>query len=302
MQLAVDIVGTSLHPTNKIAATIAGKDSDGAPFTLSRVNHWPKIIEDTIGREPDIGNSSGTIHAETACILAAPKTDDAVIFITDPPCPNCMKNMAEAGIKALYIDHKGFDKDWAKRRGDSFESMSMRIAAKAGIDVYVIYRKEQRFETISRHAMGYKPPEEHPADIAPHSGDFRAAITSARNQFGDAPFSLAQAKNSHGENFIIAVDCHPTIGYTSETVEEKRGKYSFIIQPLNRILMIAAREGLTIEQIYSSRTPTSREMINTIGAGITTLQIGDKKSARDEYGTKALAQLQDANIMTFTEV
>ena len=297
MQAAVDMVGRSPHPTNKIAASIAGKNADGNEYAITRYNHWPYAIENTIGTDTKIGNSSGTIHAETACILDAPKTDGAKIFITDPPCPNCMKNMAEAGINALYIDHKGFDKDWAKRRGDSFESMSMRIAAKAGIDVYVIYRKEQRFETISRHAMGYKPPEENPAEIYPAHDDFETAIQNAHQRFKEEPFAIALTTDAKDENFYIAVDSHPTIGYTSETIEDKNGKYSFIIQPMNRILMIAAREGLIIEGIYSSRTPTSRELVNMIGAGISSIQIGDKEKARDDHGLKALENLINSGVL-----
>ena len=313
MQAAVDIVNDSPHPTNKIAATIAGEG-----FTLSKTNHWPAAIESAIGRDTDIGNSSGTIHAETACILNAPAaTKGASIFITDPPCPNCMKNMAEAGISKLYIDHKGFDKDWAKRRGDSFENMSMRIAAKAGLDVHVIYRKEKRFEIISEHPPGYKPTEENPAIISPYSSSRRRPgsnnsadqnsglrrndaiwmdlVKKRQKDHGDEPFALALTKDQQS----ILVGRHPTIGYTSETVEKKENKYSFILQPINRLLMIAAKEGLTLDpdHIYSSRVPTSREFVNFIGAGFTQIHIGDKTKARDEHGLTALDQLQKVRIL-----
>lgn len=299
MQAAVDIVATSPHPANKIAATIAGKGPDGKPYALSRVNHWPEAIAKTIGTETDIGNSSGTVHAETACIFAALKTKDASIFITDPPCPNCMKNMAEAGIAKLYIDHKGFDKDWAKRRGESFENMSMRIAAKAGIDVHVIYRKEQRFEIISKHPPVYKPNIDHPAHIECTGETFNAVITQAHENFKDEPFAIARAFDVQNKCFVITTDCHPSIGYTFETVGNKEDKYSFILQPLNRLLMIAKREGLALDpdNIYSSRTPTSRELVNFIGAGLTQIQIGDTKTARDKFGPLALKQLFDAGIL-----
>ncbi len=320
MQAAVDIVAQSPHPTNKIAATIAG---DGWAF--SRTNHWPAAIETTIGRDTDIGNSSGTIHAETACIFAAyaarHATRGASIFITDPPCPNCMKNIAEAGITKLYIDHKGFDKDWAKRRSDQFENMSLRIAAKAAIDVYVIYRKEQRFEIISKHAPNYKPAESHPPIIHPlkpssHGSSVQASNTSTRldhtdkpcddenwkllinkatTEYKNEPFATALATNQSGETIAITATLHPTIGYTPQDPLDKEGKYSFILQPLNRLLMIAAREGLSLSpnHIYSSRCPSSRELINFIGAGFTTLQIGNKQKARDQHGLLALEQLEE---------
>jgi len=299
MQSAVDIVADSPHPSNKIAATIAGKNANGNDYAVSRVNYWPYRIETHIGAETDIGNSSGTLHAETACILDAPKTEDASVFITDPPCPNCMKNMAEAGIKALYIDHKGFDKDWAKRRGESFEAMSMRIAEKAGIDVHVIYRKEERFEIISRHAPGYKPPIENPPQVEAMEDGFEALIKAAHEQMKDEPFVLALAENHKDEVFSILVDRHPTIGYTSKTLEKKEDKYSFIMQPMNRALMIAARHGLMIDpqHLYSSRTPTAREFVNMIGSGLNEIQLGDVDASRDEDGPKALKQLTEAGVI-----
>lgn len=298
MQAAVDIVGTSPHPSNKIAATIAGPG-----FAISRTNHWPQIIAQKIGTDVEIGNSSGTIHAETACILETAAqghaTKGASIFITDPPCPNCMKNMAESGIAKLYIDHKGFDKDWAKRRGDSFETMSMRIAAKAGMDVYVIYRKEQKFEVISQHPPGYKPANENPAIIGKSDESFERLIEQANQDNMDEPFVLALAHNKTGETLSVLIYRHPTIGYTYETLENKDDKYSFILQPLGRLLMVAAREGIKLnnDYIYSSRVPTSRELVNFIGAGLNTLKIGDESHCRDKHGIIAKNMLKKAQIL-----
>ncbi len=294
MQAAVDIVETSPHPANKIAATIAGEG-----FALSRVNTWPAAIVGAIGTQTAIGNSSGTIHAETACILSAPKTEGASIFVTDPPCPNCMKNMAEAGIGALYIDHKGFDKDWAKRRGDSFEAMSIRIAEKAGIDIHIIYRKEQRFEIISSHTPGYKPPIENPPKIEETAGRFDILIETAHKEMANEPFVLAMANNPDGKSFSILVNSHPTIGYTSDTMEKKEDKYSFLMEPLSRALMIAARHGLKVDaqHLYSSRVPTARELVNLLGARLDQIQIGDMSASRDENGPQALQQLKEAQIL-----
>ncbi|MEZ5814086.1 MAG: deoxycytidylate deaminase [Alphaproteobacteria bacterium] len=311
MQAAVDIVNTGPHPTNKIAATITGQG-----FALSRVNHWPAAITAAIGTNTKIGNSSGTIHAETACILSAPKTENTSLFVTDPPCPNCMKNIAEAGIVKLYIDHKGFDKDWARRRGDSFESMSMRIAEKAGIDVHIIHRKEERFEIISRHAPGYKPPVENPPEIRQYpppesspfeggdmeggaSNAFKALIAKAYEQMNEEPFAIAIAHDHGGQTFSILVKPHPTIGYTYETMDKPPNKYSFLMEPLNRLLMIAARHGLKINpgHLYSSRTPTARELVNMLGAGLNQIQIGNTNDSRDKFGPKALKQLRDAKIL-----
>ena len=122
-QAAVDIVNTSPHPESKVACTLVGTDKNGQSFAIARTNHWPRPIADRIGTQTKIGNASGTIHAEMACIIDTPSSRNATAFVTDPPCPNCMKYMAEAGIKTLYIDHKGFYKDFARRRGNDFENI-----------------------------------------------------------------------------------------------------------------------------------------------------------------------------------
>lgn len=316
MQAAVDIVGTSPHPANKIAATLAGKNQNGRHFSLSRTNYWPSAIEEKIGRGVRIGNSSGTVHAETACILEAPgPTEGAALFVTDPPCPNCVKNMAEAGIAALYIDHKGFDKDWARRRGDDFETMSMRICQHAGISVYEIRRKEKKLYPILEIPPGYEPPIENPVFLRhceePLDANRRGATRQSRlwiesqagamtEQYGGEPFSLARAHDTAGQAFIISAQIHPVVGYTSETIEDRKDKYSFFQQPVNRIMMgAAAQNGLAIDPgtLYSSRVPTARELVNMIGAGLDQITIGDMTAARDEFGLKALDQLQNSGVL-----
>jgi len=306
MQRAVDIVNSSPHPTNKIAATLHGTEANGHSFTISETNYWPAPIESKIGRETKIGNSSGTIHAETACILHAPSTKNAELFITDPPCPNCSKNMAEAGIKALYIDHKGFDKDFAQRRGDLFASMSMRILGAAGIEVYVVYRKDRKIETALDIQDGYVPPEENPSRLSALNSALSKAlflqqIEEAKTLYQSAPFALALGEQGTGNTVAFSASSHPAIGYTHEDDLSREGKYSFILQPINRILMGAKSHGLKIDPryIYSSRTPTARELINMVGANFTALSIGDKAAARDEFGQLAMQQLGNAAILQF---
>ncbi len=300
MQHSVDIVSNSDHPTSKVSATIFGHDSGGKPYTISRINHWPEIIKTTFGTEGRIGNASGTIHAETDCIIHAPRVKDAEIFITDPPCPNCVKNMAESGVKSLYIDHKGFDKDFAKRRSSDFETMSMRICQKAGIGVYVVYRKEERIECIFKPPEGYVPPIENPAIIEPYNQkSFDDVIEHFQRKFADLPIACALAKDTEGKEWLIGASTHPVAGYTSETLDEKSGKYSYVLQPLNRAMMAAARHGFRLHEpyIYSSRVPTSRELVNFVGAGLHTLMIGNPKDSRDPESIDALGQLVAAKII-----
>lgn len=297
MQSAVDIVHTSPHPTNKIAATLAGNG-----FSLSRVNSWPAPIADKIGAETRIGNSSGTIHAETACLLgAANATEGTAVFITDPPCPNCAKSMAEAGIKELYIDHKGFDKEWAARRGGHFDHMSMQIFQRAGIRVHEIRRKEQTIRAINQIENGYTPPEENPLTVTEMQFvEEKAFLQSIKNAKYKTPFAITIARCG-GKIFTLEATPHLVTGYTTETLNEKpEDKYSFVMEPVNRLIMGAARRGLKIENgfLYSSRVPTSRELVNMVGACLTKIRIGNRDESRDEHGKTALKQLSDAGILT----
>lgn len=310
MQRAVDIVNTSPHPTNKIAAALAGHDAGGHPYIITHTNYWPPAIERAFGRDGRIGNSSGTIHAETACILHAGYTRGAEMFITDPPCPNCAKNMAEAGIKALYIDHKGFDKDFAQRRGEEFQSMSMRILEAAGIPVYILHRKEQRMETVLAIPDTYVPPLENPthrialAD-APSPAMFTHEIaTAAAGIHAGRNFALALAQRPDKTWTHFSASSHPAIGYTHDDDLSQEGKYSFILQPLNRLLMAGKFFGLTIhpDYIYTSRTPTARELINLTGSGFCTLYVGNDDDARDENGLIARKQLAEAGLVNFLNI
>jgi dCMP deaminase len=304
MQSAVDIVPQSEHPANKVAATITGLDILGVEFALARTNYWPEPIKMRIGRDTRIGNASGTVHAETACLLSAPMTHKAALFVTDVPCPNCVKNMAEAGITSLYIDHKGFAKDFALRRGGHFESMSLRICEKAGINVFRIYRKEKRSEHILKISENFTPVIEKPGRITPFEGDisgevFRQVLEAEKKSYGTHPFALAIASAVDKNIYILSAETHPCPGYTMQTVERGDEKYSTILQPVHRLIMMAARYGLKIQPgyLFSSRVPTARELVDLVGAGLTHLRIGDTGSARDNDALTAFKQLKDAGII-----
>lgn len=302
MQKAVDIVNTSLHPTNKIAATLFGEG-----FSLSRINYWPDSIRAAFGTETDIGNSSGTMHAEISCILAAPLTEGAAICVTDPFCPNCAKNMAEAGIKTIYVDHKGFDKDFASRRGDHFKNMSMQICDRAGISVYEVRRKEEKLIPILEVAPDYTPPNDAPVIVSvlekADQAIFLDMIADAHANLSGHKFALALGRDLQGQVVALCARSHLAIGYSKRIdateLHEDSGKYSFILEPVNRILMNAARLGIKLDAdfFYSSNVPTSRELVNLVGANMRILTIGDINQARDTDALRALKQLNDAGIL-----
>lgn len=312
MQKAVDIVTTSRHPTSKVAATIFGTDQDRRPYSISKINYWPKPIADKIGTTKDIGNSSGTVHAETSCIIAAPYTKGASLCITDPFCPNCAKNMAEAGLKTIYIDHKGFAKDFAERRGHHFASMSMQICERAGINVYELNRKEKKLTPIIEIPETFTPKEESPVEIEPVKGAnetaLRALIDLKSEVHKGRKFAVALAKNKRGDVFGLTARSHPAIGYTMEAdideIEKPEGKYSFIQEPVNRLLMNAPRNGLKIAQglLFCSQVPTAREQVNLVGAGLTSIMVRSLSKARDDWAFSAMKLLGKHEVLTFYEL
>jgi len=233
MQMAVDIVHTSPHPTNKIAVAIAGTDADGIPFEIASTNEQPAALQKILDNGEKIGSASPTIR------------------FTD-----------------VYIDHKGFEKDFFERRKDSV-TLSFDILEDAGISVHKISRKNEQLETLITAD---------PADTIDRSGVLMAAHDKSGNTV-----SLYTEPARHGTK-------HDT----------PCGKYSLSIQPLNRAFMLAARHGLIIDRntIITSHVPTSREFVNAIGAGITTLHILDKNNARDEQSMRALKQLMETKIIT----
>jgi len=305
MQRAVDIVNTSPHPDNKISATLFNRK-----FSVSSTNFWPAPILDKFGTEERVGNASGTVHAETACIMAAPgPTEGASLCVTDPFCPNCAKNMAEAGIRTIYIDHKGFKKDFVARRAHAFANMSMQICEKAGINVFELWRKEERLIPILKFSPSYVPPEDNPAERQPaeqYSKDsFCTAIRAIQDKHHDHKIAAALTKNEAGHYEIITVRTHAAIGYTMKAdlpeIENPQGKYSFMQGPINRLLMQAARHGLKIQDgfLYASQVPTAREQVNMVGAALHEIYVGDLSMARDEYALQAMKVMQDTGILSF---
>lgn len=308
MQAAVDIVASSPHPANKIAATLFGDD-----WQLSRTNYWPRAIIEKIGTDRQIGNSSGTIHAETACILDAPAaTRGASLCVTDPFCPNCAKNIAEAGINTIYIDHKGFDKDFFKRRSDHFDSMSMQICEKAGISVFELWRKDKKLVPILEIAAGYKPAEDSPIEqeTIERADDktFRVIIDEASRKLSRRKFAACFVEDDFGARSTLIARGHAVRGYSMarkddmRMIEQADGKYSFIQEPVNRLLMACARRGLAPLDgfFYASQIPTSREQVNLIGAGIGRITIGDITRSRDADGIAAMRLLRQKKIIRYS--
>lgn len=310
MQRAVNVVNGSAHETSKVAATLAGRDPVHGFFSLSRTNYWPGLVESRLGRDARVGESSSSVHSEVAVALHAPHaTQGASLYVTDPFCPNCAKNIVEAGVTDVYIDHKGFDKDWSQRRNADFVEMSLSIMRHAGVSVYKIFRKERRIETLFTPAPGYIPPQDNPLERREIPGflpeDFSDLVAQAAGDMGDALFGVAIARDEAGRVYVLSARPNLAVGYSTQADADKltrrEGKYSYVIGAMNRILMGAARYGLKIDPdgVFSAAVPGSRELVNMAGAGLTRLRVGDLTRGRDADSLDAMATFRENGIMSF---
>lgn len=315
MQEAVDIAPESLHPTSKVGATIFGVDANGENYALSYTNHWPERIANAFGHDVKvrIGNASGTIHAEATCILRAPFTEAASLCVTDPLCPNCVKYAIEAGIKDIYIDATGFEGDYYRRHKQEFDVMSLDMCRRAGISVYVVNREDGTIERISKDVPeGYVPSEDSPVQYSriekPSEPVFQEAIVESAEEHYGRNYALAFAQNKDGDYVCLVARAHVVPGRSMSNAEDRKemeentGKYSYILEPVDRLLMYARRKGLTLcdGYIYSSQVPTAREQVHLVGAGIGGILVGDVTRSRDEAGIAAMQLLKSHRVLSYT--
>lgn len=303
MQQAVDIVLTSQHEHNKVAACLY-KDTRVCAHT----NEWPMMILERLGHETRIGDSSGTIHAEINCLLRFPiASHGAAIAITDPCCPNCAKAITECGITQVYIDHKGFEKDFAARRGREFEAMSLSIMAQAGIEIYKLNRKLRVIEPIHPPHPTAIFPEQNPIEVkniaSASMSEFKKLIESVKPKHES--WGAALARNREGKFFSLVASTHLAVGFAEQILDEPTSaasrKYSYFMTPLNRLICGAIKHGLSIldDYIFLTQLPTPREMVNAVGAGIPSLWIQNIDKSSKESSAYARDLLLAHNILQF---
>lgn len=310
MQDAVNIVLQSPHPTNKVAATAFGNG-----FCVSRTNYWPAPILNAFGTDTEIGNSSGSVHAEIGTILAVPPfqpTDGASLCVTDPLCPNCAKNIVEAGFRRVYVDHVGFEKDFYARRSNHFEDMSMEIFKKAGISLFKLFRKDRRIEPMFEVSPDRLVPEDSPVykeSIQSVNETILADVVARAYQVHkERKFAVALVLDQENASFALTARGHVVRGFTMKNpddvriIEHHADKYSFFQEPVNRLLMYIKRNGLILQEgfLFSSQIPTSREQVNLVGAGVRRVTIGNMQKSRDTSGLEAAGKLAEAKILNFS--
>lgn len=312
MQYTHDMKDESHHAVNKIAATITGTTKTGELFHITRANFYPEAIVTKIGKDVKIGNASGSIHAETALLLEVLMTQglrsqDAKIYVTDPCCPNCAKNMVEAGITEVYIDSTGFEEDYYQRRKEDFEKMSLRIFEEAGVAVHVVNRATQAVEPLLKNENAKTIFSDIP--VTPYDDKLNAKKFKkhVEEEWGRSDtkrvFAIAASNSPNHKYSILSASEAFVTGHKESPDDYVSKKYSFKLQPVNKIMMAMARLGFTPNKsfIFSSQVPTSREFVDMVGAGYRSLLVGDMKKARDKHGLKAMGQLRENNVLDISE-
>jgi dCMP deaminase len=182
--------------------------------------------------------------------------------------------------------------------------MSLRIAARAGISIYEVNRKEDKITPLLEIPADYKAPEDNPIKItAAPMGNLSDLIKEVKVI---APrWACGYATNAQGERFALIASAHAAIGYSvatdSEKISQSEGKYNFYLEPMTRLMMGAARHGLKLieGQIWASCIPTAREQVNMVAGRIGTLYVGDISHSRDEDGLHARSMLEGSGILRF---
>lgn len=306
MQDAVDIVLSSEHETSRVAACIFNGDTH-----FAAVNARPACLAAHYPWDARIGASSQFIHAELAAIAGfGGNLRGAQLCVTDPFCPNCAKNIAESGVRTVYIDHKGFQKDFIARNEDEFESLSMLIAEKAGISVYVVNRKEGTVSPILAQPALTRPSPSAIEFFDIEAGMTLEGVTAAfRKRFGAREaWTVAFVTEADGSpRGLLVFETLPP-GITPEDFKargaQETGKYRFPIDPLTRMLITIKRMGFTLTggAIGCARSPSSRAVVNALGFGIERLILAARMPDHDPTGVEALDACIARKLFTVTEV
>lgn len=310
MERALKTEKNSPHPTHKVGAYIhCHENTPDIKDLPASHNSWPEPLERTIGHNVKLGNASTTIHAEIAALSDIPSftsSKNSDIYITDLPCPNCAKTIAEAGIANVFIDSHTHNTPLGLKIKPYFEQVSLLMFKKAGIGVFEMNAQEKTVSTILNSTTieedksiiftgAFKQP------IEPHEEALSSLIERSNEQY-NRPFAACFAMDNKGQSFLLSAQTQNALGLSdadAKHISHIQNKYEPTLQPINRLLGQCAYFGLKIidKTLYCSQTPTSREFVNMIGTGHTELIINQQQKCRDEWGLKALEQIKSHEII-----
>lgn len=139
MQQAQLMSTRSKDPSTKVGCIIVSPDR----FVLSEgYNGFPRGVADTPERLNNRAQKyPRVVHAEANAIINAgrngAKIDNGILFVTQPPCSNCAKMIAQAGIREVfYIDLEKSKVDIASWREEL--AISFDIFNEVGIKYHAI--------------------------------------------------------------------------------------------------------------------------------------------------------------------
>jgi deoxycytidylate deaminase len=274
----------SPHDTNKIAAGLLLES--GALLSV-QTNYFPDRIKDNIDENGRFGNTSGSIHAETAVLLNFNQTqkrsipDNTAMLVTDPPCPNCIKNMIIAGIKNIYIDHDGFEKDFAQRRLDDFRNLSIPIATAHGVRLFETFVDTGLCVPLNTIAMMQRPIYEQAQNLTIPLDSWIENLKDIHKNTAFVAVQITDPNALELPNQALCVTQRDLMrGLESD-------KYTSLVEPLTGLFMLAARFGFEIKNpVYSSRIPSARELVNAMGIEGIEIQTDNYHPARDAESEK----------------
>lgn len=283
-------------------------------------NFLPDCLAAHYGFKDQIGDSGPTMHAEIACLARLPigiSSKGKVLSVTDPLCPNCMKSVIAAGVQEIRIDHKGFDEGiWynstdeagiARRR--YFDDVSLVMAQAAGIHVVKLDKDNS---PVVLSPSNTAPLSDEHLFVEPYNG--KIAIQEA--QQGDVSFACSIVHNRQDDRFSIIANESYTPGMDDQIAENIRAgfassghdlRYRLMIDPLTHLLAGLSKYGLHLvkKRVYVSEIPTSRCIINAIGAGVTgfifpkSLALATNlRSEKSKTAYAALQELQSKSIIS----
>lgn len=294
-----------------IGAMIKGKEPEGV-FTIGTRNSRLEVVHDLSDAQGYLGGASNMIHAETAAIMRAPATEGADLYVTDPLCPNCMKNAIEAGVKRIFLDKAGFDKPWYKRRKDFFDNISALLAHKAGIDIYIVDVEHEKLEHLGIPYAHKAPKSQYPVKIIPLDSATPAKkmdrhIELLSKEYEDIPFATVTGRDRRGRLVLVAAAEAYTPGISEDQKElfqrlrrnNTDTKYNLKCDPVTRLLMAASRNGISLRgsQMYCTELPSSRCLINSVAYGMQDLKIKPPKETGGRSKPPVAADLHAARVL-----
>ncbi|GEM_PF-6075898 len=278
-------------------------------------NDIPNSFYGVVGHDAVLGDSGSTIHAEIAVLSMSPvPTEGLALVVTDPPCPNCMKMIIGAGITRILIYEKGLTKGYWYNSSDEidvprkkyFDDVSLTFAKQAGVEVLVVNeagelvnfllpKKQVEWQTqsIMRRVTDHKLLE-----------DYTDAIKAQ-------PHAIAVASDADGVAYAIITVEEYTKGMNEEVEAAIRAKFDVLryrlkLDALSHMLSFCAAKNLSLKNspVYISEIPTSRCIVNAVGAGVGSFGLAtmDAQSDKSKNALHALEALKKHGLVKAAHV